>query len=243
MPESLIISRFLSAAQVRAVFALTALNVHAAETEAFGMTIVEAAVQGVPSIVHHDSSLVPFAFGAMLPASSSSSFASPLLSSSATPPPAACIAALNAANDNNRAGDEHRGECVLSGGSGGSSVNYDDVGVLSVHDDDSMADFPLIGAVDLLVARGVFRRRRPAAASTTTSTTLACMSSSALLTNLCTPNVDAMVARVATLLRLVDVHGVDCLRSFGQLAQRRALHWTQRSSADALYRMLQSIMY
>ena len=44
---------FLGPAQLSVIFARTRLNVHPCAYDAFGMTIVEAASQGAPSLVHH----------------------------------------------------------------------------------------------------------------------------------------------------------------------------------------------
>jgi hypothetical protein len=49
---SLLASAFLGAPDMAAIFARTAINVHPALSDAYGMTIVEAAAFGAPSLVH-----------------------------------------------------------------------------------------------------------------------------------------------------------------------------------------------
>ncbi|GAX77522.1 hypothetical protein CEUSTIGMA_g4966.t1 [Chlamydomonas eustigma] len=51
-PHSIIIEDFMGPQQLSRVFSQTRLNVHPATYDAFGMTIVEAASQGAPSLVH-----------------------------------------------------------------------------------------------------------------------------------------------------------------------------------------------
>lgn len=52
MPDAVVESSFMGPSDMRAVFSATALNVHAALADAYGMTIVEAAAFGAPSVVH-----------------------------------------------------------------------------------------------------------------------------------------------------------------------------------------------
>jgi glycosyltransferase involved in cell wall biosynthesis len=51
VPSGIVEERFLGPQDLAAVFARTALNVHPCRYDAFGMTIVEAASQGAPSIM------------------------------------------------------------------------------------------------------------------------------------------------------------------------------------------------
>ena len=57
MPNAIIEERFLGPADLADIFAATVLNVHPCLYDAFGMTIVEAASQGVPLLPQdpHDS--------------------------------------------------------------------------------------------------------------------------------------------------------------------------------------------
>ena len=52
VPAGQVVTHFLQPAQLAAVFAATRLNVHPCRYDAYGMTVVEAAAQGVPSVVH-----------------------------------------------------------------------------------------------------------------------------------------------------------------------------------------------
>jgi glycosyltransferase involved in cell wall biosynthesis len=51
VPAGIVQETFLGPRELAAVFAKTALNVHPCRYDAFGMTIVEAASQGAPSIM------------------------------------------------------------------------------------------------------------------------------------------------------------------------------------------------
>lgn len=55
----LIISQFLGPADMATIFSRTRLNVHGALADAYGMTVVEAAALGAPSLVHVPSRLLP----------------------------------------------------------------------------------------------------------------------------------------------------------------------------------------
>jgi hypothetical protein len=81
----LLASAFLGAPDMAAIFARTAINVHPALSDAYGMTIVEAAAFGAPSLVHvpgagaesgTDAGSAPTASAAAAPASSPTSPAS-----------------------------------------------------------------------------------------------------------------------------------------------------------------------
>ncbi len=48
MPDAIIEERFLGPADLAHIFAATVLNIHSCLYDAFGMTIVEAASQGLP---------------------------------------------------------------------------------------------------------------------------------------------------------------------------------------------------
>lgn len=52
VPEGRVERRFMSAEELAEVFACTALNFHPCEYDAYGMTVVEAASQGAPSVMH-----------------------------------------------------------------------------------------------------------------------------------------------------------------------------------------------
>ncbi|KDD72116.1 hypothetical protein H632_c3842p1, partial [Helicosporidium sp. ATCC 50920] len=52
VPDALVYDRFLSGPELAALLAQTRLNVHPPLADAYGMTIVEAASQGAPSLVH-----------------------------------------------------------------------------------------------------------------------------------------------------------------------------------------------
>jgi glycosyltransferase involved in cell wall biosynthesis len=52
VPEGRVEHKFMSAQELAQVFACTVLNFHPCEYDAYGMTVVEAASQGAPSIMH-----------------------------------------------------------------------------------------------------------------------------------------------------------------------------------------------
>lgn len=52
VPEGRVERRFMCAEDLAEVFRCTFLNVHPCEYDAYGMTVVEAASQGAPSIMH-----------------------------------------------------------------------------------------------------------------------------------------------------------------------------------------------
>lgn len=54
VPEATVMTEFLAAAGLCAIFRQTCLNVHPAPYEAYGMTIVESAAMGAPSLVDRD---------------------------------------------------------------------------------------------------------------------------------------------------------------------------------------------
>ncbi|GFH08184.1 glycos_transf_1 domain-containing protein, partial [Haematococcus lacustris] len=51
-PNAVILEEFLGPQRLAELYSRTRLNVHPATADAFGMTIVEAAAQGAPSLVH-----------------------------------------------------------------------------------------------------------------------------------------------------------------------------------------------
>lgn len=52
VPEGRVDRKFMSAKELSELFACTALNFHPCEYDAYGMTVVEAASQGAPSVMH-----------------------------------------------------------------------------------------------------------------------------------------------------------------------------------------------
>lgn len=52
VPEGSVERRFMNASELAGLFARTAMNVHPCIYDAYGMTVVEAASQGAPSIMH-----------------------------------------------------------------------------------------------------------------------------------------------------------------------------------------------
>ena len=58
-PSAIVIESFLGPHELAAVFSATALNVHPSSYDAYGMTIVEAAAFGAPSLVNGNGSVPP----------------------------------------------------------------------------------------------------------------------------------------------------------------------------------------
>lgn len=58
VPEGRVERKFMSAGELAEVFACTVLNFHPCEYDAYGMTVVEAASQGAPSIMHEVRTIV-----------------------------------------------------------------------------------------------------------------------------------------------------------------------------------------
>lgn len=52
-----VVRSFMNAAELAGVFATTRLNFHPCEYDAYGMTVIEAASQGAPSVMHKVHSL------------------------------------------------------------------------------------------------------------------------------------------------------------------------------------------
>jgi hypothetical protein len=52
VPEGQVERKFMTAQELAEVFARTVLNFHPCEYDAYGMTVVEAASQGAPSVMH-----------------------------------------------------------------------------------------------------------------------------------------------------------------------------------------------
>ena len=52
VPTGMLVDTFLTAAELADVFASTRLNVHPCRYDAYGMTVIEAASQGAPSLIH-----------------------------------------------------------------------------------------------------------------------------------------------------------------------------------------------
>lgn len=57
MPESEVVTSFMGPAELQSLFSATVLNVHGALSDAYGMTLVEAAAFGAPSLVNIPAAL------------------------------------------------------------------------------------------------------------------------------------------------------------------------------------------
>ena len=252
-PEAYVPAGFLDAAALGEAYERTRLNVHAALADAYGMTIVEAAAFGAPSVVHMPPACLPLDWGQN---ARHGHLRARLEDGGMEAPPITFDNVALYTGDGVSTFPGYLkmvwGNAAAPGAEGEGSLNADDARALGA----AAIELPLppVGACDLLLspvlASSVVRessssaradvgdiegKSDPAAAASRTVSTAMREAACFVPIDLTLP-VDAIGAVLAPLLSTSG--GCASLAAVGERAQRVALSWTEDGSAAALEQIL-----